>query len=293
MTSPAHLHASATAPALADPVEAALALRAQGRLKEALELLSAHGTSGSDLDTLRGDLQLELDRPEEAARSYFTVIESEPGNVYAYANLALSLYRLERWEASADAAAKALELDPHRDPVRIARGDCLLRLNRFEEALACFDMCWSDAAREQALFGKAVALQFLRRFDDAEILYRRLLELSPRADERTDERAGEALSNLIAMCMEVFDLTRVHRYSSQLLELCPQSRVALQGLILVAVERREYSIAARYFARLAQYHPESIVPGEERGGGARIEYRLSSEVLARLNQIWRQALVRK
>src|SRR5439155_8893741 len=99
----------------------------------------------------------------------------------------------------------ALELDPHRDPVRIACGDSLLRLNRFEEALACFDQCWSDAAWEQALFGKAVALQLLRRFDHAETLYNRLLAINTKEEE--------VLANLIAMSMEVFDLARVWRYS--------------------------------------------------------------------------------
>jgi hypothetical protein len=47
---------AATARALSDPVEAALALRALGRLEEALGLLPADGPFSSDLYKLRGDL---------------------------------------------------------------------------------------------------------------------------------------------------------------------------------------------------------------------------------------------
>jgi len=271
--------------ALTDPVEAALALRAQGRLEEALELLSAPGRSSSDPQTLRADLQLELGRTEEAAGSYYALIESKPDNVYAYSNLALCLHRLERWEAAADAFERALELDPHRDHVRIARGDCLLRLKRFEEALACFDLCWSDTAKEQATFGKAVALQLLRRFDDAENLYQRLLALNPNAEE--------ALSNLIAMSMEVFDLTRVWTYSYQLLEKGSQSQAALQGLVLVALERHDDSTAARYFARLVEHHPECLIPKREEEDDGNITYRLSREVVERLTRPGRKALPRR
>ena len=108
-----------------------------------------------------------------------------------------------------------LNADPHRDPIRLELGDCLLRLNRLEPALDCFDQCWSDGAQRQALFGKGVALQLLRRFDEAEVAYERLLAL--------DGKAEEALANLIAMSMEVFDLERVRRYSRRLVEINPRS----------------------------------------------------------------------
>ncbi len=96
-----------------------------------------------------------------------------------------------------------------------------MRLKRFEAALTCFDECWSEGSRRRALFGKAVALQLLRRLDEAEKLYERLLTIDPAAEE--------ALSNLIAMSMEVFELARVQKYSQRLLEINSHSTVALQG----------------------------------------------------------------
>jgi tetratricopeptide (TPR) repeat protein len=268
--------AAATARALNDPIEAALALRANGRLEEALEALSRSGDS-PDSQILGGDLLMEMGRIEDAAGSYSAAIAAQPGNIYAHHNLGICLRRLERWRDAAAALQKALEYDPHRDQVRIYLGDCLLRLNRLEEALDCFDRCWSEAARGRALFGKGVVLQLLRRFDEAEAVYTNMLAANP--------NQPEALTNLIAMSMEVFDLGRVHRYSQQLLDVSSQSTLALQGLTLVALERREYENAAYYFSRFLEHTPvKGLAPND--GEGA-IEYRLSQEVVDRLNETWR------
>ena len=267
--------AAATAPAVNDPLKAALALRAQGRLQEALDILSSPGEFVPDFYTLRGDLQLELGQVKEAAGSYFTVTVSAPDNIYAQCNLGMCLRRLERWEQAAEAFQKVLEADAHRDQIRLELGDCLLHLNRLEDALTCFDQCWSDAARRPALFGKAVALQLLRRFDEAEASYERVLTL--------DSKAEEAYANLIAMSMEVFDLERVQRYSQRLLDLNPRALAGLQGGALVAIERGEVEVAARNFFKIVETDADSIrATGEESDGS--IEYRVSRKVIERLQE---------
>jgi tetratricopeptide (TPR) repeat protein len=264
---------TAAAPAR-DPIKTALELRARGQLHEALDALSVPGDFPADFYTLRGDLQMELDQNKEAAGSYFTVVASEPDNVYAQRNLGMCLRRLERWERAAEAFQAVLKLDPHRDEVRIDLGDCLLHLNRLEEALVCFDQCWSGASRQRVLFGTAVALHLLRRFDQAEAAYERVLTLDPKAEE--------ALSNLIAMCVEVFDLEKIQRYSRQLLDINPRSVPALEGLALVAIERRDHENAARFFARTAELG--TVYAAQQEHGDGMIEYRLSREVLDRLTQ---------
>jgi tetratricopeptide (TPR) repeat protein len=262
-----------------DPIQTALELRARGQLREALDALSVPGDFPADFYTLRGDLQLELDQTKEAAGSYFTVVASDPDNVYAQCNLGLCLRRLERWEQAAEAFRAVLKLDPHRDEVRIDLGDCLLHLNRFEEALLCFDQCWSGASRRRVLFGTAVALHLLRRFDQAEAGYERVLTLDPRAEE--------ALSNLIAMCVEVFDLEKIQRYSRRLLDINPRAGAALEGLALVAIERRQHESAARFFARAAELGTETVYGVPREHGDGTIEYRLSREVLDRLTEVSR------
>ena len=150
---------------------------AEHRLQEALELLSAPGDYAQDVYTLRGDLQVELGQIHEAVGSYSTVIALDPENLYAHRNLAACLHRLSRWEAGADAFRKILDRDTYSDAARLGLSDCLLHLNQPEDALTCFEACWSESAFQPALFGKATALQLLRRFDEAEAMYLRFLEL--------------------------------------------------------------------------------------------------------------------
>jgi tetratricopeptide (TPR) repeat protein len=261
--------------AVGDPLQAALTLRAQGRLQEALDVLSGPGDLPADAYTLRGELLVELGRFTDAAGSYYTATVAAPGNLYARSHLASCLRRLERWEEAAAAFQMVLHADPHRDPIRLELGDCLLRLNRLEQALNCFDQCWSEAAQRHALFGKGVALQLLRRFEEAEIAYERVLAL--------DGKAEEALANLISMSMEIFDLERVRRYSRRLVEINPRSVPGLQGLTLVALERGDMESAARHFSTLVEQAPESLRPTQDASEEV-IEYRVSREAIDRFKE---------
>ena len=83
------------------------------------------------------------------------------------------------------------------------------------------------------------------------------------ACSRWTAKAEEALANLIAMSMEVFDLERVQRYSRRLVEINPRSVPGLQGLTLVAVERGDMETAARHFSTLAEHAPEAVRPAGE------------------------------
>ena len=274
--------AAGAAPAVGDPLQAALTLRSQGRFQEALDLLitplSGPGDLPADAYTLRGDLLVELGRLTEAAGSYYTATVAAPGNLYARSHLASCLRRLGRFEEAVETFRMVLNADPHRDPIRLELGDCLLRLNRLEPALDCFDQCWSDAARRQALFGKGIALQLLRRFDEAEIAYERVLAL--------DGKAEEVLANLIAMSMEVFDLERVRRYARRLVDINPRSVPGLQGLTLVAVERGDMETAARHFSILAEQSPESVRPTRDSSDDV-IEYRVSRKAIDRMKESMR------
>jgi len=263
----------APAPAVTDPIEAALGLRARGKMEEALDVLAGVTAPASqDIWNLRGDLQFELGRIQDATASYTAAMAAGSTNIHAVQNVALCHYRMKQWEAAAGAFRDVLAYESHRDDARLGLGACLLHLNRTEEALACFEQCWSQTSRARAEFGKATALQLVRRFDQAEAAYERALAADPKLDE--------ALSNLIAMSMEVFDLSRIHRYALRLLDILPQSPIALQALVLVALERREFEEAASYFGRFLEHAPEPTS-----GGGETIEYRLGLEVVARLNQM--------
>jgi tetratricopeptide (TPR) repeat protein len=263
-------------PSQTSRVQTALELHTSGRTREAIDLLSEPGEFSQDVYTLRGDLQLQAGQLHEALGSYSTVIAFERHNMYAHHQLALCLCRLERWELAAETFRKLLSHDTYSDQAHIRLGDCLLHLNRPEEALSCFEACWSESARLHALFGKAVALQLLRRSEEARVLYERILEL--------DSKSEEALANLIAMSIEVFDLSRVHRYALRLAGLSPRSAVALQALTVVAFERREYETAARFFSDLREHAPEAARL-ESHEGEDEIWYRLSGADVERLSTL--------
>jgi tetratricopeptide (TPR) repeat protein len=231
-------------------VEAALSLRSAGRLQEALDILTTPGEYTSDFYTMRGEIQFALGRFQEAAGSYFTVVASEPDNTFAQYHLAICLHHLSRWVEAAQTFQRVLDSDPHRDSARLGLGNCLLHLRRVEEALANFDCCWSDASRWRALFGKAVALQLLGRWHEAEAAYDRLLLSDPKSDE--------VLSNLIAMSIETHDLEAVTRFSMRLLDVFPRSTIALRGLATVALERQEYEDAVRYCGQVVELAPDCV-----------------------------------
>jgi superkiller protein 3 len=240
---------AAASPAHRTHLQSALALRAAGRYQEALDALSSAEYS-ADSYTLRGEIQLAMGRFQEAAGSYFTVVASEPDNMFAQFNLAVCLQQLGRWAEAVLAFQKVLEFDAHRDEARLGLGACLLHLKRAEEALASFDACWSDAAKIRALFGKAVALQLLRHYDQAEAAYQRLL--------RSDAKPDEILGNLLALSAEVQDWDSVQHYATRLLEVCPQSLAAIQGLAAVALERHQYEEAVQYCGRIVDQVPECV-----------------------------------
>jgi tetratricopeptide (TPR) repeat protein len=122
----------------------------------------------------------------------------------------------------------------------------------------------------------------LRRFDEAEIAYERVLAL--------DGKAEEALANLIAMSMEVFDLERVLRYSRRLVEINPRSVPGLQGLTLVAVERGDMTTATRHFSTLADHAIEAVRPTGDSSEEI-IEYRVNRRVIDQFKEIMRKQAV--
>src|SRR5580658_6354118 len=157
-------------PGVQPQIDAALALRSSGRLGEALRALVNPTEYNPYLYTVRGEIEFRLGHFHDAALSYFAVVQSEPDNADAHYNLALCLQRSDRWDASCQAFERALSIDAGRDAARLGLGASLLYLNRLDEALANFHEC-SDALEGPASFGKAVALQLLHRFAEAEGVY--------------------------------------------------------------------------------------------------------------------------
>jgi tetratricopeptide (TPR) repeat protein len=227
-------------------LDSALELRAAGRLEEALEILRKPGDFDPRLASVRAEIEFALGRFEDAALSYFAVTISDPDNANVHFNLALCLACCERWDVAAEAFERVLGLDAERTGARLGLGSCLLHLNRPEEALRNFNRCGAGPA----LIGKAVALQALERFEEAGRIYETWLAEEPDSEE--------ALSNLIAMSMRRRDLERTTDYSSRLLEIHPQSTVALQGLAAAAFGSSDHAAAAAYCDQILELAPDNL-----------------------------------
>jgi tetratricopeptide (TPR) repeat protein len=231
-------------------LEAALQLRSAGRLTEAVEMLTSPGEYNAYLCALRAEIEFALGRFQDAALSYFSITISDPDNSNAHYNLALCLERCGRWDMATEAFQRLLRLDAEQEEARLGLGACLLHLNRVEEALVIFDQRGRDLEPGPALLGKAVALQLLHRFDEALTAYAVLLASDPNSEE--------VLSNLIAMGIETDDLKRVWDHSLSLLEICPHSTVALQGLATVAFAASDHPAAASYCDRILDLAPDCL-----------------------------------
>ena len=198
----------------------------------------------------RGAAEFSVGRFQDAALSYSAVATSRPENPDALYNLALCFERCERWDAAAEAFEHVLRLDYARAEARLALAGCLLHMRRVEEALTHFDRAAVGPHREAALFGKAVTLQLLRRFEEAAEIYGGLLSSSAHAEE--------ALSNWIALAIETEDLEEVRQRAQRLFDRCPQSAAALRGLATVSFRDGDHNAAAFYCEKLLDLAPESL-----------------------------------
>jgi tetratricopeptide (TPR) repeat protein len=231
------------------PLEEALDLRSAGLLTDALSLLR----SASDVRsrTVRAEIEFELGRFADAALSYFSVALSElnasPTLQY---NLALCLLRCERWHEATEAFERVLQRDRNQTEARLGLGSCLLHLNRAEEALRNFDLGLRGPERERALLGKAVALQLLGRFREAERAYETLLSSDPASEE--------ALANLMVMSMAAEDLESAQEHAFRLLKTHPHSAAALQGLASMALDASDHEAAIHYCDRILELAPDCV-----------------------------------
>jgi protein O-GlcNAc transferase len=227
-------------------LDTALELRRAERLEEALEALGTSSEFDPRVSSVRAEIEFALGRFEDAALNYFAVTMADPDNADLQQNLALCLACCERWDLAAEAFERVLRLEPERADARLGLGSCLLHLHRAEEALVNFNRCGAGAA----LFGKAVALQSLERFEEAGRMYETLLAEEPDSEE--------ALSNLIAMSVERRDFARTSDYAGRLLEICPQSTVALQGLATAAFRNSDHPAAAAYCDQILELAPDHL-----------------------------------
>src|SRR5438093_7861895 len=97
---------AAKTPAASATLGKAVALHLQGKTEAALKELSSAIGGGENLAELHaamGHIQFELQRFEDAARSYLKAAQTDPRHKTASYNRGVCLERLERWPDAVDA----------------------------------------------------------------------------------------------------------------------------------------------------------------------------------------------
>ncbi|UCG32773.1 MAG: tetratricopeptide repeat protein [Phycisphaerales bacterium] len=199
-----------------------LALLAQGRLDEALNVLSEAVRIDPGIAEAHNNLGNAYRRAgdnEKAVTCYREAIRLSPEMAEAWHNLGGALAKLERTEESLAAYRQAAELLPRMPEAHYGMGMQLTALGRHAEAVAAY----REAARlrpDQAAAWNNLgnALSRLGRSDEAIEAYRRAIELDPHlstaylnlAGELADAgRTAEAADNLRAGIAAGADDTRL------------------------------------------------------------------------------------
>jgi tetratricopeptide (TPR) repeat protein len=103
--------------------------------------------------------------------------------VHAWRRRGFALIKLERFEEAVICYDRALELDPEDAVAWQRKGFALGRLRRFSEAELCFDRALAlDPSSITALHGKGWILVTQRRYDEAVDCYDRILAIDPERD---------------------------------------------------------------------------------------------------------------
>src|ERR1017187_9611530 len=200
-----------------------------------------------------GHIQFELGDFEEAAKSYRILAQVKPQYAMGWFNLAVCLERAGGWGDAAQAFHRASTLDAGYVDAHLGLGVCHLRQEDPKSALFSFNRCLElNAAHQEAQFGKAGSRQSLGHPDEAAQIYQKILERNPDSEE--------SLSNLILIGMAKEDFDMVREYSEHLLELRPESTVALEGLASWACAAGEHALTAKFCTLLV-----SAVPGHFEG----------------------------
>jgi len=210
----------------------ASALMACGNLDEAisywqraLELAPDYAAAYVSL----GNAYFAKSEIESSELAYRKGIELAPDNPKAFVGLARVLHFGNRNEEAETALHQALELAEDAPEVCNLVGTVLLETGELDAALELFETSVRrEPGEPQGHAGKGIALHMLRRLDDAEVAYRRALEI--------DARYPLALKHLGVLLQERDELDAAAECFRQLLAANPSDDVARHMLAATAGE---------------------------------------------------------
>jgi tetratricopeptide (TPR) repeat protein len=183
------------APIHANRAEVLLALGRHAEVVESCDQALALRADHADTWARRGLALQILDRQQEALASYDQVLSLRPGDASAWLNRGVALQALGRSAEAIESYDRAMALEPSAR-AHVNKGNALYALERHAEAVASFDAAIGMGLDEASMwFTRGNALQPLERHADALASYDRALALQPDYVEAWNNR-GNALRAL-------------------------------------------------------------------------------------------------
>jgi len=183
----------------------------------------------------------EIENDLDGAASFYARVTGGSNAAAARVRLALILYRL----GDPEKALRSLELFPATDMESTlqlvnARGELLMRMERYDEALALYDAELQRYPDEQSLrYSRAFLLDRMGRIDDALAVLQQLLQENPQ-----DPIALNALGYTLADRTDRYQ--EAYGYISQALEYSPDSPAIIDSMGWVQFKMGNLETAETY-----------------------------------------------
>ena len=129
-----------------------------------------------------GNALYKQGRYPEAVDAYLIAVEQRPGDAAAYSNLGAALNKLKRYGEAETHLRRAIELDSTTMHGHRHLGNALYEQGRYAEAVDAYRLAVEqhpDDPTALSNLGAALALDKLKRYDEAETHLRRAIELNP------------------------------------------------------------------------------------------------------------------
>jgi tetratricopeptide (TPR) repeat protein len=238
---------AASSPAVVRAMTAHMEGRTEDAAAELAEAI-AGGERQPEAYLFLGQIHFEARRFAEAGAVYRQLVEVDGDNPLGHFNAGVCAEKAGHWGEAAGYLKRAVELDPERREAWLGLGLCGLHQRRPEEALKGFEgYLEGDPENEPANFGRAVALQMLRRFDEAGEIYAHF--------RGEGEPSAELLTNELALAVAQKDRERVKQVAGELERVRPGSRQVLEAQTFVALMGGEWTEAAALFGRMTNSDP--------------------------------------
>ena len=137
-----------------------------------------------DAVMMTAELLESLERYELATAVYKSVPQDHPSYAAAEMGRAESLRRAEKLDAAVEVLEQLARTHPELPLVHVSVGDMSRQLERFDDAVEAYDRAigiYSDLGQEQWFvhYARAISLERLGEWPDAEAGFRKALELNP------------------------------------------------------------------------------------------------------------------